>query len=136
MTHVEKKADDRLAPYRHLIGLPVVVQFGVMPYLQVVPQCADNGKPFIFTVPIPTDDPSPEAARATQVGVPQATPDPTATATGVLAASECGQWIIIEEQIPIPRTAEYVGGLAKVHVYARPEAVAFITVMGKITPRS
>ncbi len=111
---------DKLAPFRPLFGMPVAVQFaGQTPYLQIAPLVDDSGRPASVRVP-GTDK---------VIGLPVVADQqhPTAVATGVLRPSEDGTWLVIEERIAIPRTAESLGGQALMDVYVRPELVTHVS---------
>jgi hypothetical protein len=64
------------------------------------------------------------------IGLPAVAADQqqaTAVALGVLRASECGTWLVIEERLGLPRTAETLGGQALMDVYVRPEMVTHVS---------
>jgi len=123
-----KPTDDRLAPFRALFGMPVAVQFAQqVPYVQIAPLMDKNGEP--QTVRVPGSD--------RVIGLPGIVEpmQPTAVAVGVLRASECGTWLVIEERLGIPRTAESLGGQALMDVYVRPEMVTHVSFVRAVELR-
>lgn len=113
-------ASDKLAPFRPLFGLPVAVQFAAQtPYIQIAPLVDQTGRPAMVQVP----------GTNRVIGLPAVAEQQSATpvATGVLRASEDGTWLVIEERIAIPRSAEALGGQALMDVYVRPEMVTHVS---------
>jgi hypothetical protein len=117
---VEKPAEDKLAPFRALFGMPVAVQFAQqVPYVQIAPLIDKEGRPQMVRVP----------GSDRVIGLPGIVEpaQPTHVAIGVLRASECGTWLIIEERLGIPRTGESPGGQALMDVHVRPEMVTHVS---------
>jgi hypothetical protein len=117
---VEKPAEDKLAPFRSLFGMPVAVQFAQqVPYVQIAPLMDKEGRPQMVRVP----------GSERVIGLPGVVDpaQPTHVAIGVLRASDCGTWLVIEERLGIPRTAESLGGQALMDVHVRPEMVTHVS---------
>jgi hypothetical protein len=115
-----KLTEDKLAPFRALFGMPVAVQFAQqVPYVQIAPLTDKHGN--VQTVRVPGSD--------RVIGLPGVVEpiQPTAVAIGVMRASECDTWLIIEERLGIPRTAESLGGQALMDVHVRPEMVTHVS---------
>jgi hypothetical protein len=120
-------APDKLAPFRPLFGMPVAVQFAQQtPYVQVAPQLDANGVPQTGVLPGNRIIGMPSVPEPPQVAV---------VALGVLRASEDGTWLVIEERIGIPRSAESLGGQALMDVYVRPEMVTHVSFVKSIELR-
>ena len=68
------------------------------------------------------------------IGFPAEVSPPIATnvAIGVLRPAPCGTWLVIEELLGIPRTAESPGGRARMDVYVRPEMVTHISFVKEV----
>ena len=121
---------DKLAPFRALFGMPVAVQFMAQtPYVQIAPLCDKEGN--VATAQVPG-----QVVRV--IGLPSVAEDQkgqqqlTSVAVGVLNESEDGTWLVIEERIGIPRTAQSLGGQALMDVYVRPEMVTHISFVKAI----
>lgn len=116
---------DRLAPFRELFGLPVAVQFlPQLPYIQIGPRLDPHGSPETRVLP-GTDR---------VIGLPEVVDAsaPTHVAIGVLGPSKCGTWLVIEERLGIPRSAESPGGTCKLNVHVRPESVTHVTFVKEV----
>lgn len=120
---------DKLAPFRALFGMPVAVQFAAQtPYVQIAPLSDQGGNVQVVQIP----------GTNRVIGLPAVATEQqqaTAVAVGVLRPSEDGTWLIIEERIGIPRTAESLGGQALMDVYVRPEMVTHISFVKAIEMR-
>ncbi len=121
-------APDKLAPFRALFGMPVAVQFAAQtPYVQIAPLIDKTGLP--ATVQVPNTN--------RVIGLPAVAEQQqaTAVAVGVLRASEDGTWLVIEERLGIPRSAESLGGQALMDVYVRPEMVTHVSFVKAVELR-
>jgi hypothetical protein len=119
---------DKLAPFRPLFGMPVAVQFAAStPYVQIAPLMDQQGRPQTVTVP-GTDR---------VIGLPAVAEQQqaTAVAVGVLRPSDDGTWLVVEERIGIPRSAEALGGQALMDVYVRPEMVTHVSFVKAVELR-
>lgn len=135
MSEVSIPKPDPLAPFRALLGGPTVaVQFAVqVPYVQIAPALDSSGRPHIREVS------DPETGNIARLGYPyQPTPAQIqSVAIGTLRASECGTLLVIEEMIALPGPTDDAPpvGAARMDIYARPEAVAFVSVVKQIEMR-
>lgn len=121
-TVVTPTESDPLLRFRSLFGKPVAVQFAMqVPYLQVVPMTDKTGVP----VRIPLSD-------DVVVGAPQINAEPTAGSVGVLRASECGTWLVLEQRVTIDRSGAYGGGVGRMDIYLHPAAVTYVTFVKSI----
>lgn len=115
----EAKAEDKLAPFRSLFGMPVAVQFATpVPYIQIRP-LHEGGRPVAVQVP-----------NGPVIGLPEVLDPPSvqAVAVGVLRPAPCGTWLIIEERIALrPDGESSLGGQALMDVYVRPDMVTHVT---------
>lgn len=118
---------DRLAPFRAFFGLPVAVQFAVQtPYLQIQPMFDKDNNP--QTRAITGAD-----GKERLIGFPAvAQGEPTLVAIGVLHPAPCGTWLVVEELLGIPRTAESPGGSARMDVLVRPEMVTHVSFVKEV----
>lgn len=123
---------DKLAPFRPLFDMPVAVQFAAQtPYIQIAPLMDANGVPQTRQVP----QTGQTIGLPGVVEGPDRQPPATMVAVGVLRPSEDGTWLVIEERIGIPRSAETLGGQALMDVYVRPEMVTHISFVKSVEMR-